>query len=282
MAAATKSYRQRSSVRGFTLIELLVVIAIIAVLIALLLPAVQQARESARRSQCKNNLKQIGLALHNYHDTFSVLPPGGPSTNRISTFVFIMPNLDQANLYAKWNFNYNQNSTQNRPANSTPVVGYFCPSKPRSAKNNSATAFGDYAMSNGTGSTWSTVPSMLKGLFNVDSSVRFRDITDGMSNTIATGEKRTVETASSGEITLTGPLYRVGYNSIRNMARPMNKNVVVGSTVFNDDSANFGGDHVGGVQFLMADGAVIFLSENIDMEIYQNLGNKDDGHVVSF
>src|SRR4051812_6730319 len=92
--------------RGFTLIELLVVIAIIAVLIALLLPAVQQAREAARRSQCKNNLKQIGLALHNYHDTANTLPPGwiGDPTgsnagNRWGWGTMILPYLDQAPLY---------------------------------------------------------------------------------------------------------------------------------------------------------------------------------------
>src|SRR6187401_2658539 len=85
--------------RGFTLIELLVVIAIIAILIALLLPAVQQAREAARRSQCKNNLKQIGIALHNYHDTFNALPPGWVQTNRWGWGTMVLPGLDQAPLY---------------------------------------------------------------------------------------------------------------------------------------------------------------------------------------
>lgn len=94
--------------RGFTLIELLVVIAIIAVLIALLLPAVQQARESARRTQCKNNLKQLGLAMHNYHDTFNLFPPGNVAS-RVggwgpSWWIFILPYLDQAPVYSSLTF----------------------------------------------------------------------------------------------------------------------------------------------------------------------------------
>src|SRR5579872_7344190 len=102
--------------RGFTLIELLVVIAIIAVLIALLLPAVQQAREAARRSQCKNNLKQLGLGIYNYESSFKVYPSSGESTinedngpSRAffpnSLFVSIMPQVDLQNIYNAWNFN---------------------------------------------------------------------------------------------------------------------------------------------------------------------------------
>src|ERR1700709_2477916 len=88
---------------GFTLIELLVVIAIIAVLIALLLPAVQQAREAARRSQCKNNLKQLGLAMHNYHDTYKVFPTASGG-NGFSPHARILPYVDQAPLYGTLNF----------------------------------------------------------------------------------------------------------------------------------------------------------------------------------
>jgi prepilin-type N-terminal cleavage/methylation domain-containing protein len=107
--SSPRNVRARS--RGFTLIELLVVIAIIAILIALLLPAVQQAREAARRSQCKNNLKQMGLALHNYHDVFNLLPPGGISTSwGMSFFVGLLPYIDQANVYNNLSFATANNS----------------------------------------------------------------------------------------------------------------------------------------------------------------------------
>src|SRR5438270_5363122 len=139
---------------GFTLIELLVVIAIIAVLIALLLPAVQQAREAARRSQCKNNLKQLGLALHNYHDTFSKFPlnrVGGRNPNatfpatfgNVSWLAMLLPNIDQAPLYNLINFSDQTNQprciigdgTNGQPGNlvarRTAVPGFLCPSNPQ-------------------------------------------------------------------------------------------------------------------------------------------------------
>src|SRR6201986_212949 len=102
---------------GFTLIELLVVIAIIAILVALLLPAVQQAREAARRSQCQNNLKQMGLALHNYHDVYQLFPYGctAQCSWGISFFVSILPYIDQSNVYNQINFICDNNSTINAP-----------------------------------------------------------------------------------------------------------------------------------------------------------------------
>lgn len=159
------SAARKSSRRGFTLIELLVVIAIIAVLIALLLPAVQQAREAARRTQCRNNLKQVGLALHNYYERNTVFPPGGiifkgvgsagagdisnsfpdgggydmiwRATNGDrcqSWMVQILPYIDQASLYSSWNFNVDVNSNQfdasGQPLASRNIPAFKCPSRP--------------------------------------------------------------------------------------------------------------------------------------------------------
>ncbi|MCA9009023.1 MAG: DUF1559 domain-containing protein [Planctomycetaceae bacterium] len=123
--------------KGFTLIELLVVIAIIAVLVSLLLPAVQQAREAARRTQCKNNLKQMGLAIHNYLDAFSRLPTAGESTDEAtntrrftvsSFFTTILPQIDQQNVYNGWNFSYHYTAGGNPAMAKTKIPAFLCPS----------------------------------------------------------------------------------------------------------------------------------------------------------
>lgn len=131
----------RTRSRGFTLIELLVVIAIIAILIALLLPAVQQAREAARRTQCKNNLKQLGLAVHNYHDVHNKFPPGMTQLRLpagtgafqgISVFYSILPYIEQTNLYNTFDSNVplNNRTTQNNVLAASVVTAYLCPSDP--------------------------------------------------------------------------------------------------------------------------------------------------------
>lgn len=123
--------------QGFTLIELLVVIAIIAILVALLLPAVQQAREAARRTSCKNNLKQIGLACHNYESTYGRFPSSGESTDEslvdrrffpISMHTAILPYVEQANIYNQWNFNFHYSNALNAPLCKVDLPGYLCPS----------------------------------------------------------------------------------------------------------------------------------------------------------
>jgi len=211
----SRLFRRRSR-RGFTLIELLVVIAIIAILIALLLPAVQQAREAARRTQCRNNLHQIGLALHNYHEQFSMFPIyvvrsgqcalGTQSWHQAGGFswrVLILPYMDQSAMYNNINFSMHVltspcNGGATDPgfvlAKKTVINGYICPSDNKDAHTDASKAATNYA---GVISVASQNPTTTaqnnRTFFRLGSGARpipvsVRDITDGTSNTIAVAE----------------------------------------------------------------------------------------------
>lgn len=181
--------------RGFTLIELLVVIAIIGVLIALLLPAVQAAREAARRSQCSNNLKQISLGLHNYHDSTGSLPWGhGPfGWNDWGALVLMLPYVEQAPLYNSINFNTTIGgaapaNAQNLTIQRVSVNMYQCPSD--ADKLTTREGHSNYAGNAGnTPNFFSRSPSGLFGSAAYSDAIRFRDITDGLSQTAAFSEK---------------------------------------------------------------------------------------------
>jgi len=206
----------RSLRRGFTLIELLVVIAIIAVLIALLLPAVQQAREAARRSQCRNNLKQLGIAMHNYHDTHGTFPPGGIGektwsqdpgqttnngphpTNRICWMQMILPYIDQQPLYNQISPYFDgRNSgghtpSWNWPGKETIIPVLMCPSDPASPKLSGFSTplgfQGNYVTC--AGSTHFNVGNgvALDGMFYAKSRTRMRDLVDGSSMSLMASE----------------------------------------------------------------------------------------------
>jgi prepilin-type N-terminal cleavage/methylation domain-containing protein/prepilin-type processing-associated H-X9-DG protein len=178
---------------GFTLIELLVVIAIIAVLIGLLLPAVQAAREAARRAQCVNNLKQIGLAIHNYHDALGCIPYGGPSVNFWAPTAFMLPQLEQQNLYNAFNFGVTSNTSKlpggiNNTACTTKVSSYLCPSDIDRLTN----IYGhiNYAGNVGADGRSFEFTGPTNGPFTTtESAIGFRNITDGLTNTVAFSER---------------------------------------------------------------------------------------------
>lgn len=301
----------KSSRSAFTLVELLVVIAIIGVLVALLLPAVQAAREAARRTQCINNLKQIGVALHNYNDTHKVLPPGsfwgGVAANyRGCILLHIMPFIEQKNLYEKFDFSIAPDG-QTYPGTttllgSTIIKTYVCPSEKtfsllngRAIHNYTASAgptahIDNSACSCSTWSSWnayaiapysSSDPNFFAGPFHrTGVCVRLSEVTDGLSQTIFFGEVRRDCSAH----VRTGWISSNNANGLTSTMIPINTNTC-------DDSATNGCQrpcnwsvelgykslHPSGANFLLGDGAVKFFTESIDHNNYQALGGKSEG-----
>lgn len=294
--------------RGFTLIELLVVIAIIAILIALLLPAVQQAREAARRSTCKNNLKQLGLALHNYHDTYNGFPPGyvdsgilvNPNEGHWSWTAMIFPYMDQAPLFQLLNvgdYTVAQRLTTNLQQMQTGIESYRCPSDPGAQLNTTTTpvnardifdsngVFQSLARNNyvGANNSWqlrrdygNDPATGANGMFTRNRSSRFRDMTDGSSNVIMVGERATsvrqIDTHASVLFGIKDTNGGGGTGVTDGNTDPQNCDLSYalggGFTRVNyqglEGRQGFSSPHTGGLQVLMGDGRVRFISENID------------------
>jgi prepilin-type N-terminal cleavage/methylation domain-containing protein len=325
--------------RAFTLIELLVVIAIIAVLIALLLPAVQQAREAARRTQCRNNLKQVGLALHNYLDNHKLLPPSrlamgqvgwnyGSATNKdpvrfqnATGWTMLLPFLDQQPLYDKYNFNsaaswtwvygtYAASDVLGDPNSNYDVVrtkltALLCPSDPNDIYyptvgsqhySISATKAGG-ARTNYDFNVWygeyyyqgyahNNLAVAERPVFASNSSTKLDDIKDGTSNTAAVTE--TIRYVYNGVppawghgghvqvgIALDNLGQSPGINWWQYTTNPATK---IPGRLANWASA--GSNHVGGCHILLGDGAVRFVSENIDLQTQLRIHRMRDGQTV--
>ena len=280
---------------GFTLVELLVVITIISVLMGLLLPAVQAAREAARRTQCRNKLKQIGLALHSYHGQHNAFPSGGrlldgDFAKSVSWQVLVLPYLELNNLY-----NTIQPTSEGDFGGVDPKVtivdALICPSAPE-VESGDAIKPSHYAGVAGAGrneeridlSDISCGDINTDGIFFPDSRTRIAMITDGTSNTMAVGERvfRVAGTAwSSGAFRFGKPPKLICIDAMKNIRHPLNageKLAAEGIKISSNDQPH-GSNHPGGAQFNFADGSVQFLTEEIDFTIYQNLSTKDGGEV---
>lgn len=321
MPAATSlsaKHRPTPRLRGFTLIELLVVIAIIAILIALLLPAVQQAREAARRTQCKNNMKQIGLALHNYEGSNRVFPPSSTSgfgrgvwnyttgaavsgANHLHSFAsLILPYVDGSNLYNAINYNVPALDTVNRPMAQQILPFYKCPSyagknfsdDPLYANLSTPANANIFAIRNYVAMGARTVlglsgASPAEGIMFPGSTSGFKDITDGSSNTILIAETREEKAA----VWIDGTSASVAARWFNATAPP----TFAGTTVAINYKPYFPGGvfpnsigqlygpsslHTGGAHHLLADGSVRFISENLSVTVYDALATKAGGEVV--
>lgn len=297
----------RRSRRGFTLIELLVVIAIIAILIALLLPAVQQAREAARRTQCKNHLKQIGLALHNYHDTHSVFPSGWiavdagvPSahegTSGVGWGAMILPQMEQNNVYQLFNSSLPLTDPANAAFLRSQVSEYKCPSDPQPNffklnMEGTTTPIAELPIANYLGvfgpenlddceNSPGNLPVMSdgtckgSGMFYHNSSVKMRDLTDGTSNTMMTGERKTK--SDLDWFTSWPGMIAEGEEAFQRVCGSADHVPNHPATHFDDFSSH----HIGGAQFSLGDGSVRFISENIDGGVYRSLATIQGGETV--
>jgi len=307
----------RRSKGGFTLVELLVVIAIIGILIALLLPAVQAAREAARRSQCTNNLKQIGLGLHNYHDTHKTFPTGFLDRSAWLSTAYLLPFVEQGSLYAQLSNTRDPLDLSNATTLAlarTIVPAYQCPSSTEGdrSKNTRLPVYNNgtnytvgvcnYAAVNGNFDIRCDNKNF-NGLFFDNSAVSMAFITDGTSNTLAFGERATNYNLSYGtwyggvwaggnnqQSTNHNSAYYCGvwgYEGIRwYMIQTLNGG---GWGLINTTTWGWGPSsmHPGGCNFVLADGAVRFISQTIDAandgaprSTYQKLGARNDGETI--
>lgn len=292
-----------TKVRGFTLIELLVVIAIIAILIALLLPAVQQAREAARRTQCKNNLKQLGLAMHNYHDVHNKFPVGTYSCCWGTWQVAILPYIEQNALFQLYENSGGTDATgprygasPNTQVTTKRLAALTCPSDMENAPignitcHNYAVNYGNTSYGQGTvnGVTFGGAP------FSISKCFGFRDAIDGTSTTLMMaevlqgigtdlrgfgwwGDASGFSTYLTPNSSLPDRIYTASYcNNQPILNLPCAVSNSTNPTMFASRSR-----HVGGTQVILCDGSATFVSENIDLNVWRALSTTRGAEVIS-
>ena len=327
--------------RGFSLVELLVAIGVIGLLLAILLPAIQQSRQAAIRLTCRNQLHQIGIAMHNYLSTHSAFPPGGvhmttkppgtipigdPTTDgRALWTVLILPQLDEGNLYNSfnceaaflfWSELRSLTPEPNQTLQFTRVLKFACPSDPNSQfqglVSNYAACQGGGLPADAAEQTGGSFPRLFfdNGMFFHNSHITPADVADGMSNTVMVGETKYVgypttfvptdawwpwSAAIRSSDNPTNPT-PVSLFNISATVDPINfpqngqyteQDIVAHRGVYQGcghggQQRVFGSWHRGGAHFLMADGSVIFLNENMNPDEYRTLGQRSDRQPVEF
>lgn len=277
-----RHYRRRV---GFTLVELLVVLAVIGILISLLLPAVQSARAAARRAECQNHLRQLCLALHNYHDAHRILPPGslalGPSFRVFSGWgwgAMLLPHIEQTALYDALDFDRHTAAEPNRPYIRQPLPLWRCPADIAPSEV-SVTVSGAGAIPVGAGN-YCGVDPVLAAM----STTRFRDVSDGLSQTLFIGE-RVYQPSEAGR----GEFTSSWVGQIATPAEMVNQSIPhLPATEHSAINASlnfpqcFSSRHAGGAQFAFGDGSTRLLSESMDRDVFRSLGTPRGGEAASY
>ncbi len=299
---------------AFTLVELLVVIAIIGILVGLLLPAVQAAREAARRMSCQNNMKNMGLAMHNYESAFKVLPSGylhkfGPQGTALEPAnhmglawgAAMLPQLEQQGLYSDIHFDRPVWDVENRQPRETSLPVFLCPSDTYSAGNfvirdDSVDPIERYACSS-YAANWGpasedvnldATPTQSLGVFYRNSRTKLRDILDGLSNTLAFGERHNGPISQNATTAGGHAVFEnAWFGAVREITEYTDDHghMVLFETQFRPNQ--FGGDdkglsapHAGLCQFTLCDGSVRAITESIDAEIYNALATRRGNEVI--
>ncbi|QDU61606.1 Type II secretion system protein G precursor [Planctomycetes bacterium Pan216] len=304
--------------RAFTLVELLVVIAIIGVLVGLLLPAVQQAREAARRMQCKSQLKQIGIALHTYHESHGLFPPGYVTTDANSEDItnggygwntYLLPYLDQTQLYDRINFSETNAEDNLATIYGTRIPGLLCPSDSGDDAwdmsqivfdpTGSSGVVGAITMARssypgcaGQGEPGAELGDNPNGILYRDSSIGMSSILDGTSTTIAVGERATTTRAVRPTNQFDTPTTWFGIDlTYRNNAGEAGANLLLGHTGdptgdvhppnnIEMEDEDYSSYHPGGAHFIMTDGSVTFISSSVDPITFAGMGSRNGNEVI--